>query len=438
MKKDNVRRKVRTVSFLCALCVVLGASAAVNAARAKAYSRSLEAARQRSLTELTESLDGITASLLKSEYGFSGEYIRKLSGELSRNAAQAKSVLSELDCPDDGSQDIYRFLSQVGAYTSAAAENYNAEESGKDLAALYEYSKKLSESVENICRKYYDGEMTFRQTVSTLSMAGNEKSYFSKELSDAEQTFTDYPVLIYDGPFSEAAEQKSPAALEGKKLITEAQARQKAEKMLGSSALTRESDEGGATELFCFSAGEKTVGITKYGGMPCYMLCSGYAAQAAIKEEEAVKKGKEYLNSIGYKNMESTYYSVYDGICTVNYAYVKDSIMYYPDLIKVGISLDTGDICEMDARGYLMNHSPRHGRKAALSRDRALGLLNPAMTHTAGRLCVIPLEEKEVFCYEFLCTDGEERDALVYLNADTGKEEQVLLLLYSDAGTLTK
>ncbi|MCQ2463038.1 MAG: germination protein YpeB, partial [Clostridia bacterium] len=104
----------------------------------------------------------------------------------------------------------------------------------------------------------------------------------------------------------------------------------------------------------------------------------------------------------------------------------------------VSISLDTGDICELDARGFLMNHAARTQKKAALSREKALKKLNPSMTHTEGKLCVIPVDEREILCYEFLCTDGENRDALVYLNADTGKEEQILLLLYSDAGTLTK
>ncbi|MCQ2462812.1 MAG: germination protein YpeB, partial [Clostridia bacterium] len=357
MQKENLRKKVRIISFLCALCVTLGAFAAVNAKKAKAYSRQLETARQRSLMSLTESLDSITASLLKSEYGYSGDMMKKLSMEMGRNAAQAKSVLSALDCPEDGSQGIYRFLSQVGAYTTAVSDNINMEKTGKDLTALYTYSKNLSDGVENICRKYYDGEMSFEQTVSTLSMAGDEKSWFSKELYDAEQTFTDYPVLIYDGPFSEAAEQRTPAALEGKKLITEETAREKAAKILNSGTVTKESDEEGTMELFCFSAGGKTAGITKYGGKLCYIISSGYAAQAEIDEKEAVKKGGEYLNSIGYKNMKSTYYSVYDGICTVNYAYEKNGIMYYPDLIKVSISLETGDICELDARGFLMNHA---------------------------------------------------------------------------------
>ena len=46
-------------------------------------------------------------------------------------------------------------------------------------------------------------------------------------------------------------------------------------------------------------------------------------------------------------------------------------------------------------------------------------------------------------CYEFHCSaegaqaGGEVQDVLVYINAETGYEEQVLLLIYSEDGVLT-
>mgnify|MGYP000754913429 FL=1 len=43
----------------------------------------------------------------------------------------------------------------------------------------------------------------------------------------------------------------------------------------------------------------------------------------------------------------------------------------------------------------------------------------------------------ELYCYEFHCTSPDGRQMLVYINADTGKEEQILLLEISENGTLT-
>ena len=57
-----------------------------------------------------------------------------------------------------------------------------------------------------------------------------------------------------------------------------------------------------------------------------------------------------------------------------------------------------------------------------------------------AKLCVIPKEDgTEAFCYEFHCESKETgEEVLIYANANTGVEENILLLLYSDGGTLTK
>jgi hypothetical protein len=54
--------------------------------------------------------------------------------------------------------------------------------------------------------------------------------------------------------------------------------------------------------------------------------------------------------------------------------------------------------------------------------------------------CVIPLDNGlEAQCYEFHCESSETGDeVLIYVNSQTGAEENILLLLYSDGGTLTK
>ena len=40
-------------------------------------------------------------------------------------------------------------------------------------------------------------------------------------------------------------------------------------------------------------------------------------------------------------------------------------------------------------------------------------------------------------CYEFLCKDKEGQQVLVYVDAKTGEEEQILLVYASEDGVLT-
>ena len=59
------------------------------------------------------------------------------------------------------------------------------------------------------------------------------------------------------------------------------------------------------------------------------------------------------------------------------------------------------------------------------------------MEVTDQKLAVIPLEtKKEVLCYE-LKGKIDQDEYLIYLNAETGKQEKILLLLVSENGTLT-
>ena len=53
-------------------------------------------------------------------------------------------------------------------------------------------------------------------------------------------------------------------------------------------------------------------------------------------------------------------------------------------------------------------------------------------------LCVIPSGGmNEIFCYEVQCVGESGQNVLVYINAITGQEEQILLLKISQNGTLT-
>ena len=136
---------------------------------------------------------------------------------------------------------------------------------------------------------------------------------------------------------------------------------------------------------------------------------------------------------------QAGYYSIYDGICTVNYAYEEDGVIYYADLIKVSVALDTGKLTGLDARNYLMNHKERSLPQVSLDKQEAEGMLMSGLGVLDCRLAVIPLDTgKEAYCYELHCRDKDKKEMLIYINALTGKQEDLLILLYSDGGVLTK
>jgi len=57
--------------------------------------------------------------------------------------------------------------------------------------------------------------------------------------------------------------------------------------------------------------------------------------------------------------MVDTYYLKEDNTAIINYAYKQGDVVVYPDLIKVKIALDNGEVIGFESKGYLSNHTER-------------------------------------------------------------------------------
>lgn len=440
-KEKNYRK---TISFLSLVCVVFVAATVYFASGVQEYRERERLVTERAISSLCESLDSITVSLSKGVYTGEADALEKIGNELCRQASAAKESLGQLELEGEICDEIYRFLSQVGNYTVfvSADNNFANSENVDALKALSEYAAKLSEGMNAICLDYYNGDVSVQKASENLSLDGETlPDGFYDRVYDAAQTMTDYPTLIYDGPFADSLSSKKSEFLEAEKEITVKEAQQRAAEILGVSygSLRREQDIDSSIGLYCFSYEGKDITVTKKGGYLCSLISDTFATEESISEKEAIRRGLEYLEKLGYENMTSSYYSVYDGVCTINYAYEENGVIFYGDLIKVSIGLDTGKLTGFDARNYLLNHKERSLPENRLAPKNALKNVSGALTVTDSRLAVIPLETgKEAFCYELHCKDSENRELLVYINAVTGKQEDILLLLYSDNGILTK
>ena len=89
-------------------------------------------------------------------------------------------------------------------------------------------------------------------------------------------------------------------------------------------------------------------------------------------------------------------------------------------------------------RGYLTNHMIRDLPAPRISEEKAISLVSKNLQVVDADLCVIPSGGmNEIFCYEVQCVGESGQNVLVYINAITGQEEQILLLQISKNGTLT-
>lgn len=185
-----------------------------------------------------------------------------------------------------------------------------------------------------------------------------------------------------------------------------------------------------------------SVAITRQGGFLCYLVTAKpEALTARLSYQQAVDKAQQFLQAQGYSSMKDTYYETTDGVMTLNFAYLDPATqtICYTDLIKVEISLQDGSVLGLDARGYLVNHHQRQLPSPQLSPEQAQQMLSPLLTVDSVRPALIPTSGKnEAAVYEFFCTSSTGDRVLCYINTATGAEEQLLLLVQTSNGTLTK
>lgn len=440
------RGKIRVRLYASVLILVLFSAFVINAQKASELSRQLNADAERSLSTLEACMSSINTNLTKGLYANTTPMLSSMAISLTRDAASAKNSLSALPLSDTQLDNMLKFLSQVGAFVStldrklSLGESITSEERNQ-LKQLIDVSQKLLSELDTITQGVEDGSVSFKQAGSTLKKSTDQSMQIGSAFGDAEQTLTDYPTLIYDGPFSDHILNQSPKTLEGKSDISKEKALEIASDFIGvdKSTLRFDSETNGVIETYNFFVDSINISVCKKGGAVLYLLGSSNAGESVITPEQAVENAKNFLLSKGYENMKESYYSTQDGICTVNFAYENEGVICYPDLIKLSVSLETGNIISFDARGYIMNHTDRPPVQSKISADEAKMSVSDYLTVMSSRLAVIPTDYKtEKTAYEFHCKTPDEQEVLVYIDVLTAKEDDILLLLYSDGGILTK
>lgn len=440
------RGKIRVRLYASVLILVLFSAFVINAQKASELSRQLNADAERSLSTLEACMSSINTNLTKGLYANTTPMLSSMAISLTRDAASAKNSLSALPLSDTQLDNMLKFLSQVGAFVStldrklSLGEPITSEERNQ-LKQLIDVSQKLLSELDTITQGVEDGSVSFKQAGSTLQKSADQSVQIDSAFGDAEQTLTDYPTLIYDGPFSDHILNQTPKTLEGKTDVSKEKALEIASDFIGidKSTLRFDSETNGVIETYNFFVDSINISVCKKGGAVLYLLGSSSAGESVISSEQAVENAKNFLSAKGYKNMKESYYSTQDGICTVNFAYEDEGVICYPDLIKLSVSLETGNIISFDARGYIMNHTDRPPVQSKISADEAKMSVSDYLTVMSSRLAVIPTDYKaEKTAYEFHCKTPDEQEVLVYIDVLTAKEDDILLLLYSDGGILTK
>ena len=451
MEKRRVR--VLAASFTAAAFAVSVGFGVQGYARAEDYRRQLDNGYRQAFTELTTAAGELDAALEKVTYATTPALFAALCAQAYAKALAAQTALGELPYGNVELEQTAAFFAKAGDYAMAMARGAGAEgvcpdENRETLRGLAAAAGELSATLQAL-QLQLDGGALHPEDVAAAearlaaAQEDGEPVTSGSAFQTVEADFPQVPTLIYDGPFSEHLSGRTPQMLEGLPQVTEEEARRAAAAFAGLRAevFTRTSDGAGNLPAWGFSAladgGELYVEITKQGGQVLQMLSSRPVGEAALSRKEGVEQAGAFLGGHGYRDMAPSYFLEGDGILTVHFAPVLDGVYCYPDLVKVGVALDNGDVVSFEAHGYLMKHGAREPAAPAVSADEAAERVDSSLTILSRQLALIPTGgEYEVLCHEFKCQNADGGHVLVYVNAATGQQERILLLLEDENGTL--
>lgn len=430
------------------IVVALGVFGIYEFYNARAYRQSLEDTYNRAFFELTDYVDDIETLLAKGMLANSAGEMASISSELSVQASAAKACLAQLPTTKVKLDKTEKFLSQVGDYTHTLSQSLidkrtitaNEYES---LSSLGEYATGLNQSLSELSNRIYSGDYRLGDD-DEISLEKVVYAETSDPWSDIEKEFGEYPSLIYDGPFSEHIENIQPKMTEVAREISKDEAAGKAAKFFGieRDKVTYSGEtQNSVMDSYMFSCSvdddDVMISLTKKGGYPVYFLENRRVREENLSVDDAIFRAQAFLKEKGYDNMKNSYYEKANGIATVNFAYKENDVICYSDLIKVKVALDDGEIVGMEAKGYVMNHQSRDIRTPRLEKQEARGYISPHLSIDSVNIALIPKDSKrEVLCYEFKGT-ANNRNFIVYINADTGREEDIQILVESPDGILT-
>jgi len=403
----------------------------------------------RSMYEMTAYIKNVDLNLSKIQIISDKSLEIATLADIWRQSNLAKENLANLPIIQNNMGKTSKYLTQVSDYSfslmkAVSRDKPISEEQYKDIAMLNTSSTQLLV----VCNNIYNDLNTGRLKWDEVAKLGNEQLDENVAISDIQsisKAFVEYEGLIYDGAYSNHITDLKPKSL-SENVVTEDQAKTNIMNIFGEENVEYINYTGENTnqlQLLEFQvklkeySSVRDIYMTKNDGKLYLMISDKNVSEQKITIDNAKKIGEEFLEKIGIDSVVDTYYVITENLVTINYAAIQDTVILYPDLVKVKIALDNGEVCSVETGGYTYNHTKRDNLVPKLTIEEAQSKINKTIKVESKNLAIVPTESKrELLVYEFKGTTNEKK-CITYINALTGEEENVLMIIETPNGTLT-
>lgn len=448
------KTKVLLISYASAAVIALAVALIACRAGAASYETRLDANYRHAFSEVLTAVQELDTSLKKSAYAATPAMECAVCTEIYSDAQTAEMAIGVLPVQTHSLEKIARHIAIVGDYayalSRAAAEgNHFSEEALSNLKAFSQTTTALYEQLSVLQQEISDGAVStevHRRLTDSLdnlqAEAASAVDTIDAEMEALGEAFPEVPALAYDGKYGDrsSAEMKM---LADKAEVSEEEARAVAAEFLqcGAEQLQSRGRAEGATPCWNFDLPdgdtEVSIAVTVQGGEVLYFYSSCPSGDATLTHEEALAAAQEFLTRNGYDNMQPCSYESIGNAETIVFAYQQDDVLCYPDLIRTKVCLESGSVLAFEAVEYLTYHTQRELPEPLPDPDTARSSVPDSLQIQREQAVLIPSAGKfERLCYEYLCTDSDGAQCLIYVNAETGEQERILLVQEGEGSVL--
>ena len=391
-----------------------------------------------SIYELNSIVDNLETNLAKARVSNSSEEQVRILTDIAIESEMAEVLIERMPVESQLTQNMTSFVNKMG-------------DSAQSMLYAVARGEKLTDSQKATLQYMYDMNTEMKNIINELCSSCTEKDIIAalkgkdglinQSFGDLENNNIETPKEINDGPFADNIRKVSAKNLEALEEITAARAEELARDYFENYGLTdvRCTGEALAQQLQCYNVvlqtrdGEMLAQLSKKGGKVVMFDSYKDCSSKNFSVERCIDIAEEFLDELGFDGMEAVWTSENGTTCNLNFAYEKDGVIYYSDMIKVKVCEERGIVTGMEGLAYVLNHTERKPAEAKISKSEAKAKLNPGFEVEGSRLTVIPVEGGEALAYEFFGTYGGNQ-FYIYIDAKTGSEIQMFTVIGTAQG----
>lgn len=409
--------------------------------QANNYAVQLENNYKKNYYELVDNVNTADMNISKLLASNNATYKAKQLGEIAQGAKDMQSNIASLPLSSDNIVQSVKFINQMSGYTQILEQKISegGTLSDEDLQTLKQMHEALTEMKRFLNRMSTEIMHGYSILDASLKVDGDYSS-FSMDFAQIKADDTDYPTMIYDGPFSDSVVNQKVKGLSGNEISKEEAYKVIDQKFKNISNLKYDGQTDGKFKTYNFSLlnsdGQKLfVQVTKIGGKILTESGTVKSEMDNISFEQAEKIALDFAKDNDVENASVVWSEELNNQVYFNIAPKQNGIILYPDLVKVKIDMENGNVIGYDSMSYWTNHTARSLGNASITKESARAEVDSSFETSDGKLVLAPLDyNREVLCWEFECQRGGST-YYIYINANSGEEENILKVVETSDGS---